>query len=56
VPQGIATLRAERERGVAAPPAEEKQRTDVIEQQANESLQKAQRETGVSTSGGSAGR
>lgn len=36
VPQGIATLRAEQEYGVAASPAEEKQKTDLINQQANE--------------------
>jgi len=56
VPQGIATLRAEQSRGVAAPPAEEKQKTDLIEQQATESIQRANRETGASPSGGSTGR
>jgi hypothetical protein len=56
VPQGIATLRAEQERGVAASPAEEKQKTDLINQQANESIQKTQRETAAPPSGGSVGR
>ena len=42
---GIATLNAEKKRGVAEPPAEEKRRDEQMVNQANRSIQRTQRET-----------
>jgi hypothetical protein len=50
-PKGVATLRAEQNRGIAASPTEEKQKTDLIEKQANEAIQKTQRETAMPATG-----
>jgi hypothetical protein len=48
---GIATLRSEQDLGVAASPEDEKRKTDMIEQQGAEAINKTQRETAVTPSG-----
>jgi hypothetical protein len=54
--KGIATLNAEKKRGVAEPPSEEKRTNEQILDQANRSIQRTQRETTTTPSGAPAVR
>jgi hypothetical protein len=47
----VAVLHAEQEKGVAASPAEEKQKTDEVERKADELIRQTSRETAARATG-----
>jgi hypothetical protein len=49
-------MRAEQKRGVAEPPSEEAKKTDLIENQAGQAIQRTQMETTTTPSGAPAVR